>query len=38
VAVRNKFEQVFKCVNIQLFFEHVGPLRPYTLQIFNGIG
>lgn len=38
VAIGNKLKQVFKCVNSQLFFEQVGPLRPYTLQILNGIG
>jgi hypothetical protein len=38
MAVGNKFEQVFKGVDIQLFFEQIGPLRPYALQVLNGIG
>jgi hypothetical protein len=38
VAVGYQFKQVFKGVYVQLFFEQIGPLRPYTLQILNGIG
>jgi hypothetical protein len=38
MAVRYQFEQVFKGVYVQLFFEQIGPLRPHTLQVLNGIG
>jgi hypothetical protein len=38
VAIGYQFEQVFKSEYVQLFFEHVGPLRPYTFQVLDGIG
>jgi hypothetical protein len=38
MPVGKMFEQVFKRKNVQLFFEQIGPLRPYTFQVLDRVG
>jgi hypothetical protein len=37
VLVWKMAQQVFKRKNLQLLFEHIGPQRPHTLEVFYGI-
>jgi hypothetical protein len=37
VLVRKMTQEVFKRKNLQFLFEHVGPQRTHTLEVFDGI-
>ena len=32
---REVFQQVLKCMDAQFFFQQVGPLRTYALEVLN---
>jgi hypothetical protein len=38
MAVGKMLQQVLEYKNAQLFFQQVGPLRPYAFQVFDGAG